>query len=202
MSDRSGDPDSHPYLAQLEQRLRARAARAVLDPPGTRRAAVALIHRPVAGGAELLLVKRAEYPGDPWSGHIALPGGRSEEGETPEETAVRETLEETAIDLNVHGRLLGTLDDVYPANPLLPPLVITPFIAAVGARVEVRLSPELAESFWVPVTALQDPAARLEVELEVAGRSLRVPSFRHAGHTVWGITQRILDQYLGIIRAD
>jgi 8-oxo-dGTP pyrophosphatase MutT (NUDIX family) len=107
------------------------------DDPTPRRAAVALVLRvPVgAAGPELLLVKRAEYPGDPWSGHVAFPGGRAEPDDaSPWHTAARETWEETGLDLLAAGRLLGTLDELYPRTPVLPPVVVRPHVAVVGGR--------------------------------------------------------------------
>src|SRR5262245_58169717 len=83
-----------------------------------------------AGEPELLMIKRAEHDGDPWSGHVACPGGREEDGDASlEATAIRETREETGIDLGRVGRILGTLDDLSPRTPYLPPIVIRPFVA-------------------------------------------------------------------------
>ncbi len=98
------------------------------------------------------MIKRAEFEGDPWSGQIALPGGRREEGDaTLEETALRETFEETAIDVRAAGGgVLGTLDEVYPRTPVLPPIVVRPYVAVVPPNVSVVPSHEVAEAFWVP----------------------------------------------------
>jgi 8-oxo-dGTP pyrophosphatase MutT (NUDIX family) len=163
-----------------------------------RRAAVALILRTSGHGRlELLMIKRAEYAGDPWSGHIALPGGREEPGDRSlEETAIRETFEETALDLAADGLLLGRLDDLGPRSAPIPPITITPFLFAYGASGIVTLSPEVAEAFWVPVDALRDPRASREIELELTGGPRRVPSFEHEGRIIWGLTERILRQFL------
>ena len=65
--------------------------------PEAREAAVALVLRD-RGGLEVLLIKRAEIDGDPWSGHMALPGGRRDPDDTDLlATAIRETEEETGI---------------------------------------------------------------------------------------------------------
>jgi len=87
---------------------------------GVRKAAVALIFRIGQQGAlELLFIKRAEYPGDPWSGQIAFPGGREEARDASlAETAIRETREETEIDLEREGMMIGTLDDLRPHDVL------------------------------------------------------------------------------------
>src|SRR5437870_1501228 len=74
----------------------------------TRRAAVAIVLRDGASGIEVLFIHRAEHPDDPWSGHMAFPGGRAEDGEPPVLTAMRESAEEVGLDLG-EAELLGGL---------------------------------------------------------------------------------------------
>lgn len=165
-----------------------------------RRAAVALILR--ASGRdrlELLMIRRAEYASDPWSGHIALPGGREEPCDRSlEDTAIRETREETALDLARDGFLFGRLDDLGPRSAPIPSITITPFLFAYGARGVVTPSPEVAEAFWVPVDALRDPRASRETVLELTGGPRSVQSFEHEGRIIWGLTERILRQFLAL----
>ncbi len=115
----------HPDIQRVTRALAKREPVMFADAT-MRRAAVALIFR--AGGSgepELLFIRRAEYPGDPWSGQVAFPGGRSEEGDSSlEDTAVRETLEETGIDIRASGRILGALDELQPQSVRLPELVV------------------------------------------------------------------------------
>jgi 8-oxo-dGTP pyrophosphatase MutT (NUDIX family) len=193
---------AHPLIALVAERLRARRPAVIAPEESARRAAVALILRVGASDVvELLMIKRAAYEGDPWSGHIALPGGRSEPGDRSlEETAIRETREETAVDLARDGWTLGRLDDLKPGTVVLPRLVITPFVGVLGGESPVVVSsPEVAEAFWVPLSALRDPNASREVVLELAGGPRRVTSFQHGGHTIWGLTERILRQFLALL---
>src|SRR5204863_9089886 len=102
--------------------------------PGARPAAVSLVLVEGAEGAELLLIKRAERAGDPWSGQIALPGGRQDPGDADLlATAVRETREETGVDLATAERL-GILDDLAPRTASLPPVIVRPFVFALPRR--------------------------------------------------------------------
>ncbi|HEX6537279.1 MAG TPA: CoA pyrophosphatase [Gemmatimonadaceae bacterium] len=189
-----------PPLARIREELARRTPTVIALEERARRAAVALILRAGALDAlELLMIKRAAYEGDPWSGHVALPGGRQEPGETLSDTAVRETWEETALDLGRDARLLGRLDDVEPRSVRLPRLVIAPFIFAYAGPPAVSLGPEVAEAFWVPLEALRDPAASREIVLELTGGPRRVASFQHGGYTIWGLTERVLRQFLGLV---
>ena len=164
-----------------------------------RLAAIALVLRPgMAGDPELLMIKRADAEGDPWSGHIACPGGRMEPGDRDlEHTAIRETWEETGVDLSRDGRVLGTLDDMSPRTPTLPPLVIRPFVAVVRPEIELTQSSEVAEAFWVPVHAIRERASWGMGTVSIRGAGEReVEVFRHGAYTVWGLTHRALTQFL------
>ena len=114
---------AQPPIASLRATLASRRPVEAEEEPGVRKAAVALIFRTGQDGSpELLFIKRAEYPGDPWSGQIAFPGGREESGDSSLlETATRETREETGIDLGREGLIIGVLDDLRPrtVRPLL-----------------------------------------------------------------------------------
>ena len=197
----AADPPA--VLARIAASLAERpgaVATVLPEDPEPRRAAVAVIlHAPAdAAEASVLFVKRAEYAGDPWSGHVALPGGRAEPGDaTPWDTAVRETLEETGLDLREGARLLGALDELYPRTPTLPPIVVRPHVAAVDAPRPLTLSAELVSGCWAPRAARRDPAVDRESTVVVrGGRTLVVPSFVYAGHTIWGMTERVIRELL------
>jgi 8-oxo-dGTP pyrophosphatase MutT (NUDIX family) len=167
-----------------------------------RYAAIALVLRPSASGdPELLMIKRAEAAQDPWSGHVACPGGRMEPTDRDlEHTAIRETWEETGIDVARDGRVLGTLDDISPRTPILPPLVIRPFVAAVTSDARISPSLEVAAAFWVPFSALRESAAWGKAIVRIRGIGEREESvFRHGEYTVWGLTHRALAQFLELL---
>jgi 8-oxo-dGTP pyrophosphatase MutT (NUDIX family) len=193
----------HPDIRRLAHALAAREAQRHDPHDPVRRAAVALLLRLGASGAlELLLIKRAEYASDPWSGHVALPGGRQEPGDaTLLHTAIRETREEIGIDIPGQGMVLGVLDELGPSTPRLPPLTILPHVAIVERALPLTLSREVADAFWVPLALLRDPAASREVDLDLATGVRRVRSLSYKEHIIWGLTERILRQFFALLDA-
>lgn len=162
-------------------------------------AAVAVVLR-AQPELELLLIKRAQSERDPWSGHMALPGGRRDPDDVDlQETAVRETLEETGVDLDRAGRSLGRLDVVAPSSPRLPKLTISPFVFGVGPDVAATVaSTEIEQVYWVPLRALREPAAQSFVDIPLPGGTLPFPCYEVVGEVVWGLTHRILKQFLTV----
>jgi len=198
-----------PSLRLVSERLAGRSPWRVPDAVGrdasTRRAAVTVVLRePVDGAAaalELLLIKRAEHDGDPWSGHIALPGGREEvDDRSLEDTAVRETFEETGLDLRRDGRILGALDELHPRSAPVPVLV-RPYVACLDGEPPLTLSDEVASAFWVPLTTFTAPGATVESTVRTRGEMRRVPGFRHGEYIVWGMTERILRNLVTLVAA-
>ena len=192
----------HPLLRRITRALEARPGALAPDDGAPRRAAVAVVFRDARDDIELLLIKRSERDGDPWSGHIALPGGRQDPTDaTLQDTALRETLEETGIDIARDGIVLGTLDELRPRTPVLPAIIVTPFVAVVPGTVSIYPSDEVADTFWVPLSALSDPAVSMESEVTARGTTWRVPTYRLGVHVVWGMTERILRNLLTLIEA-
>ena len=184
----------HPTFRRLSHALATRPPILAPDDGAPRRAAVAIVLRRTADDVvELLLIKRSEREDDPWSGHVALPGGRYDPTDaTLQDTAIRETLEETGIDLARDGIVLGMLDELRPRTPTLPSIIVTPFVAIVRPDVRIETSDEVASAFWVALAALEDPSLTVESEVSARGATWRVPSYLLGGHIVWGMTERIL----------
>jgi 8-oxo-dGTP pyrophosphatase MutT (NUDIX family) len=165
---------------------------AAVAPPldGQRRAAVAAILLPSDDGPQVLLMKRAERDGDPWSGHISLPGGRYEPSD-PDllATAIRETQEELAIDLT-SARLLGRLAPLHPRSAGPHGIEVTPFVFAARERPRPQRSAEAESTFWLPLTLAA--AGTLDGTYVYPGAALAFPCWTFEGHTIWGLTMRIL----------
>ena len=186
-------------LARLEAALPPATSIAPVASAEVRDAAVAVIFRVGAGDLlELLMIERASYEGDPWSGHVAFPGGRREPHDAALlDTALRETREEMGIDLASDGRVLGALERLHPMSPSLPPLSIAPFVALLTRDAPLALSNEVADAFWVPLAILQLPDASSDVEVVLSNGTRRtVRAFVHGRYTIWGLTERIIRDLL------
>ncbi len=187
-------------LVRLERALASQTATVDAPTPreAVRGAAVAIILRIAADDVlELLLIERARFEGDPWSGHMAFPGGRREPSDdTLLATAIRETREETGIDLSIAGRALGALSTLGPTSPVLPRLSIAPYVFLLSDSAPLALSEEVADAFWIPIALLQHVNATREVAVPVPGGTRTVRAFVHGRYTIWGLTERILRELL------
>lgn len=194
-----------PELTSFVERLRSTLAGrtpVTVDRPEARRAAVALL---VAADAEpaILFIKRQHRLGDPWSGHMALPGGfASARDSSLEVTARRETAEETGIELADAASLLGSLDDVSPRTPYLPPIVVRPFAFLLPQRLKPVPGPEVEAAVWLPASQLFSPDFRRPFRFTLPGEAREFPSIVIGEYTIWGLTERVLSQLeeLGVVR--
>jgi 8-oxo-dGTP pyrophosphatase MutT (NUDIX family) len=192
---------SHPDVVKLRSALESRSGARAENDEGVRRAAVALIIRAGDNGApELLFIKRSEYPADPWSGQVAFPGGREEAADpTLADTAIRETREETGIDLVRDGTVIGTLDDLRPNTVKLPAVIVRPYVVLLNRFEPLVLSDEVALAFWVPLEAFKDAPAWRDTDVFARGVQMNRRAFHHQGQVIWGMTERILAQLLALL---
>ena len=188
-------------IVKLRSALESHRGIGAENEEGVRRAAVALIFRAGADGApELLFIKRAEYPADPWSGQIAFPGGREESSDpTLADTAIRETREETGLDLVRDGTVIGTLDDLRPQTVRLPAVIVRPYVVLLNRFEPLVLSDEVALAFWVPLAAFKHAPSWQDTDVLARGIQLNIRAFHHQGHVIWGMTERILTQLLALL---
>ncbi len=194
-----------PSLDQIRRGL-SQHRPVTLDPEQTRRAAVAMLLRPasrVGGGAqELLFIERARREGDPWSGHMALPGGRVDAGdETSRRAAERETLEEVGLTLDGAERL-GRLDDMQGHRVSgVPGMVVSAFVYHVVEPGPIVTNHEVQDAFWFPVKGLLEPERHVDYPLlQIGGQ--RFPGIQVGDpdrQVVWGLTYRFLEIFFEIV---
>lgn len=161
------------------------------------RAAVALVVREIAGDLEALFIRRAEHEGDPWSGHLAFPGGRIDPTDTgPRMAAERETLEELDLDLS-GARLLGQLSDV-PGHA--ESICVSAFVYALDGDPVLKPNHEIRAAFWSPLGHITDPARQATRSFSYLERSMALPTVRllddPQAPLLWGITYKFMDEFM------
>lgn len=162
-----------------------------------RLAAVALVIRNNIGDPELLIIERAINVNDPWSGHLALPGGRIESTDADLiDTAIRETREEVSLDLDRTASIIGKLTPLRPVSPRLPPVTVSPFIAVAPEHMDLILSAEVARAFWISLNGLKSDGRSSSFSMMVGSAQHRWPAYNSDHGPIWGITERIITDFL------
>jgi 8-oxo-dGTP pyrophosphatase MutT (NUDIX family) len=155
--------------------------------------AVLLCEHETQGGLvapHVLLIQRALHPNDPWSGHLAFPGGRRDPtDESGLRTAVRETHEEIGVELDPRQQLLGQLDPIAAHRARSPGLVIEPYVFEVPHRATFSVDPaEVARAFWVPVPPLLRGEHDTTIEIQREGVRYQFPGYHVEQQVLWGMT--------------
>ena len=165
------------------------------------RAAVAAVLRSGESGAEFLFIHRAEDPRDPWSGHMAFPGGRVDPGDAdPLAAAVRETMEEVGLDLPSVAEQIGRLSDVAAIGRGRPMnMVIVPFVFVADSVPPLTPNYEVEAAMWVPASFLADHRNRESMEYQRGGFSLELPCYRYQDRLIWGLTLGMVDELLSLV---
>lgn len=163
-------------------------------PSSNQQGAVAAILRPDGEETRVLLIQRAERSSDPWSGHMAFPGGHAESGDaTLFETVIRETREEIGVDLKTHGELIARLDDfeVYAYGKPTGMRVVA-YVFVLQKNPEYRLNGEVAEMIWGALGEMADGSVDAVKAYTLDGADFELPAYNVQGRIVWGLTFRIL----------
>jgi 8-oxo-dGTP pyrophosphatase MutT (NUDIX family) len=191
-------------LEAIRRSLAARAPQVAPAPvdASPRGAAVAMCLRESRDGTEVLFIERARREGDPWSGHMAFPGGRIDPGDrSSRRAAERETFEEVGMSL-VGAERLGRLDDMRGHHAAgHPALVISGFVYHVSDPPPLVLSDEVEHAFWFPLAELLDPRRHVDYRFG-PGSEWRYPGIlvgEPERHVVWGLTYRFLEVFFAAI---
>ena len=181
-------------IDQIREALERHQPQLVDQGPDDTRASVALILAGTGTDLSLCAIRRAEHPLDPWSGHMALPGGRCDpEDPHPRAAAERETLEEVGLALSDPHWIGGLSDMPVRLGGSGRKMVLSSFVYHLGEEL-APFTPnhEVAEVFWIPLAHLWDSRNASSLEWERNGTSLLYPAIRYQGHAIWGITFRVL----------
>ncbi|MFK7896899.1 MAG: CoA pyrophosphatase [Myxococcota bacterium] len=170
--------------------------------PGVNQAAVAVVLRERAGTTEVLLIERALREGDPWSGHMAFPGGRIEPGDDSTRSAAsRETFEEVGVALS-EADYLGRVADRVGNPRIQSRLIISAHAFHLQADQDFVLEEsEVQSAFWFPL--LEMHAEERLVDYAVP----QMPKVRFPGilvgeptrHIVWGLTYGFLEDFFTLL---
>lgn len=164
------------------------------------RSAVALILQLRDGELGVLMIRRAEREGDPWSGQMAFPGGRWEpEDKNSLATARRETEEEIGLHLGAQEPCIGKLSELNAVNRRFRGLVISPYVFHLERSVNFHPNYEVAEVVWVPLEFLLDADNREEMVWERNGLRLTMPCYFFEGRRIWGLSLRMLDELMDLV---
>jgi 8-oxo-dGTP pyrophosphatase MutT (NUDIX family) len=151
----------------------------------------------------MLFIHRAHHPQDPWSGHMAFPGGRKD----PEDvdlrmTIHRETREEVGIDLDLYGEYLGHMTELQAVARGRPiSMAVAPFVYLVSPEATPTPDPvEVQDTIWVPLGFMQREGVESIVSRPMPdGATVEVPALVYGGKTIWGLTYRMLQGFLELI---
>ncbi len=157
-------------------------------------AAVALILKSTNQNFKILFVKRVENSADPWSGQMAFPGGKRDvKDKNLKQTIIRETLEETNINLLDRCRFLGALTTVRSTRR--PEMKILPFIILLEHEPSVKLNKEELEGFlWIPLEELIQNKGTARFSFG------EFPAYIVGSNTIWGLTYRILENFFNTLK--
>lgn len=166
------------------------------------RAAVSIILLKGSGATiEVLMIRRADREYDPWSGHMAFPGGKMDLADSNVyRAAIRETQEEIGLDLDQDATAVGRLDDILSrSHDGLKKMVVTPFVFTLTERPAVALNHEVAEVVWIPMNFLMNLENRGTMRAVRNGQEHDLPKYDFKRRRVWGLSLGILDDLMGLL---
>jgi 8-oxo-dGTP pyrophosphatase MutT (NUDIX family) len=190
-----------PLLQLIETRLSDHSPPKMVWRRLMKRSAVAMVLQVREGELHILMIKRAEREGDPWSGHMAFPGGRMDKTDAHGyAVAVRETAEEVGLDLLREANCIGRLSDIV-TRPRRGPfgMTVTPFVFRLEREVGLTPNHEVAEVVWVPLEYLLDTDNRDQMVWEYKKLKIPMPCYFYQGRCIWGLSLMMLDELMDLV---
>jgi 8-oxo-dGTP pyrophosphatase MutT (NUDIX family) len=131
-------------------------------------------------------------------GEVSFPGGTVDEDDNGlEGTAKRETFEEIGI-REEDVEVLGQLDDM---PTVMSRFIIHPFVGMVPFPYVFRINKREVESLIdVPLRFFLDPSQPQPFSINYKRDVFETPAFIHKGVVIWGATERILENFIDLIR--
>ena len=191
-----------PDLDQVKRALRAllthRKPERVKDADDEYTQASVLLPLYIKNGRYWLLFMRRTHTVENHKGEVSFPGGAVDAGDKSlEHTAIRETFEEVGI-RGEDIEILGQLDDMITVTSRF---IVHPFVGIVPFPCAFRLNKrEVDYLIEVPLQFFLDNAQPRLVTLDYEGETFETPAFVYEDTIIWGATQRILDNFLGLIK--
>ena len=189
-------------LDEIQARLSAVSPR-IDTKPARMSASVALVLREVGADLEALFIRRAEHEADPWSGHLAFPGGRLDaEDADARSAAERETVEELGVDLTDSSRVrcLGQLSDVLGHAESIR---VSAYVYGISGNPSLRPNHEVRDAFWTPLHHCTDPRRQSVRDFSYLDVSMPLPTIRlledDNAPVLWGITYKFMDDFMSTI---
>jgi 8-oxo-dGTP pyrophosphatase MutT (NUDIX family) len=166
----------------------------------SRRAAVAIMLSQTAGDVNVLMIRRAERKGDPWSGHMAFPGGMVDAKDSHSfAAAVRETEEEIGFQLMPSDRVIGRLSDIRARRARSHSdrgLVVCPYVIRIDRNISAIPNHEVAEVVEVPLSFILDLSNRRPMPAELLDMPRQIPCYQYQDKVIWGMSLAMLDEIL------
>jgi 8-oxo-dGTP pyrophosphatase MutT (NUDIX family) len=164
---------------------------------GQNRAAVAMMLSGRDGALRMCFIRRAQQAGDPWSGHMAFPGGRADAGDgSMQATAERETQEEVGLELRAN-QFISPLAELPVRLANRPTgMTLSSFVYYLGPEPDLlQPNKEVAGAYWIDLAYLWNPANATHYRLQREGAEMVFPAIRFQDTVIWGLTFRLLTQF-------
>lgn len=155
-----------------------------------------------ADAPALLMMRRAERAGDPWSGHVSFPGGRVDPDDAnTRAAALRELREEAGISAAHDLTPIGRLSDLLTReHGRIRPMVVSPYVYRTPRALALAPSAEAAKLWWEPLSHLVDPTRRQAMVWRVAGLAIPVSSVNVSDARLWGLSLMMVKELIRATR--